>query len=85
MIDNSRIFPDWESLYKTQNVESMPWYNEPLDPDLELELNNGNLHSGTFLDLGTGPETQAIKLSERGFHVIGSDISPSSIKKANIR
>lgn len=85
MIDNHRMFPDWETLYMTQNVESMPWYSEQLDPDLELELNKRNIHNGTFLDLGTGPGTQAIKLSEKGFHVIGSDISPTSIKKANVR
>jgi hypothetical protein len=31
-------FPDWNKLYNTQNVETMPWYNENLDSDLEEEL-----------------------------------------------
>jgi hypothetical protein len=35
-------FPDWETLYKTQNVETMPWYNENLDSDLEEELDQRN-------------------------------------------
>ena len=30
--------PDWEALYKTQKVETMPWYNENFDSDLEKEL-----------------------------------------------
>jgi hypothetical protein len=31
-------FPDWENLYKSQSVETMPWYNERFDFDLEREL-----------------------------------------------
>ena len=30
----SKDFPDWETLYKSQKVETMPWYNENLDSDL---------------------------------------------------
>jgi methylase of polypeptide subunit release factors len=36
-----------------------------LDPDLELELEKLKIKKGSFLDLGTGPGTQAIKLFER--------------------
>jgi hypothetical protein len=32
--------PDWEALYKTQKVETMPWYNENFDSDLEKELDD---------------------------------------------
>ena len=31
-------FPDWETLYESQRVEAMPWYNENFDFDLEKEL-----------------------------------------------
>jgi hypothetical protein len=31
-------FPNWENLYKSQRVETMPWYNENFDFDLEKEL-----------------------------------------------
>ena len=31
-------FPDWQNLYKNQSVETMPWYNENFDSDLEMEL-----------------------------------------------
>ena len=30
--------PDWDNLYKSQRVETMPWYNENFDFDLEKEL-----------------------------------------------
>jgi hypothetical protein len=53
-------FPDWEILYKSQKAETMPWYNENLDFDLEEELDRRKITCGNFLDLGTGPATQAI-------------------------
>ena len=75
-------FPDWETLYKTQNVETMPWYNENLDSDLEEELDHREITNGKFLDLGTGPATQAIWLAKCGFNVIGSDLSEAAMKRA---
>ena len=83
-------FPDWENLYKSQKIETMPWYNENFDFDLEKELderkiiiiNNNSDDSKTFLDLGTGPATQAIWLAKRGFKVIGSDLSEAAINRA---
>ena len=81
-------FPDWDTLYKSQRVETMPWYNENFDFDLEKELderkiiNNNNDDSKKFLDLGTGPATQAIWLAKRGFKVIGSDLSEAAINRA---
>lgn len=85
MTENPRSFPDWETLYKNQKVESMPWYSEPLDPDLEMEVCKMEIKKGSFLDLGTGPGTQAFKLFERGFDSTASDLSASSIKKASNR
>ncbi|MDN5846915.1 MAG: methyltransferase domain-containing protein [Candidatus Nitrosocosmicus sp.] len=85
MTDNARSFPDWETLYKNQEVEYMPWFSESLDSDLELELDKMKIKKGSFLDLGTGPGTQAIKLFEIGFDVTASDLSPTSIHKASVR
>jgi 2-polyprenyl-3-methyl-5-hydroxy-6-metoxy-1,4-benzoquinol methylase len=76
-------FPDWENLYKNQSVETMPWYNERFDSDLERELDQRNIiaNGKKFLDLGTGPATQAIWLVKRGFNVIGSDLSEAAINR----
>lgn len=85
MAENTRAFPEWETLYKNRDVKSMPWYNEEMDADLELGIGNMNLNkNGIFLDLGTGPGTQAIKIAEKGFIVIASDLSPTAIKKASL-
>ena len=60
----------------------MPWYNLNLDSDLEETINEYKITNGKFLDLGTGPATQAIQLAQRGFNVTGSDLSENAIKKA---
>jgi hypothetical protein len=67
-----RGFPRWEELYRNDTVEKFPWYWPALDPDLEAALVRYGIWSGTFLDLGTGPGTQAVVLAERGFHVTAS-------------
>jgi cyclopropane fatty-acyl-phospholipid synthase-like methyltransferase len=77
-----RELPDWEQLYQEKPVETMPWFNPNLDPDIEQALTKLNLHSSTALDLGTGPGTQAIALAERGFKMTATDISATAIQKA---
>lgn len=81
-MNTQREFPDWEQLYQDKNVESMPWFNPDLDPDLDQALTKLNLHAGTTLDLGTGPGTQAIALAERGFQVTATDLSDTAVQQA---
>jgi ubiquinone/menaquinone biosynthesis C-methylase UbiE len=76
-------FPDWNNLYNTQNVETMPWYNENLDSDLEEELERRKISKGRILDLGTDPATQAIQLAKRGLEVTASDVSEAAIRRAS--
>jgi len=83
MDSDSRGFPEWDNLYMSQQVETMPWYNEKLDSDLEEEISEQkDLHKGRFLDLGTGPATQAVQIARKGYPVTGSDISPAAIRRA---
>ena len=73
-------FSDWDNLYKNQKIETMPWYNKNfLDEDLRRELERRHIKEGMFLDLGTGPATQAFQLANMGFRVVGSDISEAAI------
>ncbi|MFC2143599.1 class I SAM-dependent methyltransferase [Candidatus Aenigmatarchaeota archaeon] len=72
----------WEDTYATIKNEEMPWYNKNLDEDLKNELKSRNISSGSFLDLGTGPGTQAVELSKLGFDVVGVDISKTAIDRA---
>jgi cyclopropane fatty-acyl-phospholipid synthase-like methyltransferase len=84
MSKSTKDFPHWETLYRTQKVETMPWYNENFDSDLEKELDERKITNNhhKFLDLGTGPATQAIWLAKRGFNVTGSDLSEAAINRA---
>jgi len=75
-------FPNWKTIYETEPVESMAWFCRELDSDLKKALEQRGLHQGTFLDIGTGPGTQAVELSHSGFKVTGTDLSLAAIKKA---
>src|SRR5262249_10073031 len=76
-------FPNWPELYSRQPVETMPWYNPTLDHDLDAALTARNLSRGTFLDIGTGPGTQAALLAKRGFTVTATDLADTAITKAS--
>jgi SAM-dependent methyltransferase len=78
----SKELHDWDDYYKENDVQTMPWFLEKLDHDVLNEINSKALKKGKFLDLGTGPGTQAKQLSSLGFDVIGSDLSQSAIEKA---
>lgn len=80
--DNKKEFPDWDEYYKQNKVETMPWYEKNLDLDMVDEIRF--LEKGIFLDLGTGPGTQAIELAKKGFKVTGSDVSSFAIEKAKV-
>jgi len=69
----------WDDVYRNNPVNKLPWYTKDLDFDLKKELKKYN--KGSFLDLGTGPGTQAIALSKLGFDVTGTDISASAINR----
>lgn len=73
---------DWEKFYKEETIEDMPWYYPDLDPDVEKALEELGIRSGHFLDLGTGPGTQAIALARRGFRVTAIDFSRTAVEKA---
>lgn len=72
---------DWNAYYEN-DVENMPWYEKNLDADLEYQITSRNITKGKFLDLGTGPGTQAIQLAKLGFETTGADISKNAIDKA---
>jgi len=72
-------FPDWDSFYKESDIEKMPWFFEKLDNDVLKEIKSKDLSEGKFLDLGTGPGTQGMQLTNLGFNVIGSDLSKNAM------
>ena len=75
-------FSGWDEYYEKTNVKEMPWYEENLDQDVVREFRSKEYRKGNFLDLGTGPGTQALQLSKHGFKVTGTDVSENAIRKA---
>jgi SAM-dependent methyltransferase len=82
MTTYQETFTTWDNVYKSLEVESMNWYHEDLDADLEEDLQKRKIATGRFLDVGTGPATQAFEIVKRGFRVTGSDISETAIDRA---
>jgi cyclopropane fatty-acyl-phospholipid synthase-like methyltransferase len=80
--DEKQEFPVWERLYQEREIESMPWFNPELDTDLKQALDELGVQSGSTLDLGTGPGTQAMQLDRSGFEVTATDISGAAIRLA---
>ena len=72
----------WEGLYASSDVANLPWYTPDLDEDFERALTQRRLQGKRILDLGTGPATHAMNLAKHGYEVVGTDISPSAIRKA---
>ncbi|MEJ2261569.1 MAG: methyltransferase domain-containing protein, partial [Nitrosopumilaceae archaeon] len=79
---NEKEFPTWDDFYRDNKVEEMPWFERNLDEDIRKAIESNNLTDGKFLDLGTGPGTQAMQLTKLGFDVVGSDLSDHAIKRA---
>ena len=75
-------FPTWDDFYRDNEIEKMPWFERNLDKDMLEAIESRNLRDGKFLDLGTGPGTQAMQLTKLGFEVVGSDLSDHAIKRA---
>jgi SAM-dependent methyltransferase len=75
----------WNDYYKKTHIKDMPWFTDTLDQDLYQELQNRKITTGRFLDLCTGPGTQAIALADLGFQVTGTDISRCAIEQAKKR
>jgi ubiquinone/menaquinone biosynthesis C-methylase UbiE len=77
-----REFPTWDEYYAQNEVEAMPWFAKDLDADVSKVIESKNITSGKFLDLGTGPGTQAMQLTKMGFETVGSDVSQNAIRHA---
>lgn len=83
--DDQRQLPQWAAFYQQHAVEFMPWFNPELDADLKAALDDLGLRSGSALDVGTGPGTQAVHLAALGFDVTATDIAAAAISKAQAR
>jgi SAM-dependent methyltransferase len=74
---------DWNEKYASG--EPLPWDTDTPDPQLVGMVESGAIAPGRTLEIGCGTGTHAIFLAQRGFDVLGVDISEVAISKAKAR
>jgi SAM-dependent methyltransferase len=71
--------PDWDERYATNEL---PWDTGEPDPYLVELIERGRVAPGRALEVGCGTGTNALWLASKGFDVLGIDISPRAIARA---
>ena len=74
--------PSWNEHYASGEL---PWDTGSPEPLLVEFVTSGGIAPGRTLEIGAGTGTNAIWLAERGFDVLGIDISPLAVEKANAK
>lgn len=74
--------PSWNDSYASGQV---PWDTGVPEPLLVEFVNAGGVTPGLALEVGAGTGTNAIWLAERGFDVLGLDVSSVAVEKARAR
>ncbi|HYL14870.1 MAG TPA: class I SAM-dependent methyltransferase [Terriglobales bacterium] len=72
--------PSWNESYASGQP---PWDTGVPEPLLVEFIKAGGVTPGRTLEVGAGSGTNAIWLAERGFDVLGLDVSPLATKRAN--
>ena len=72
----------WNESYASGEL---PWDTGVPEPLLVEFVNSGGAAGGRALDVGAGTGTNAIWLAEHGFDVLGIDISPLAVEKAQTK
>lgn len=75
--------PTWNDHYAS--AAPPPWDTGTPDPLLVAMIDSGAIRPGRTLEVGCGTGTNAVFLAERGFDVLGVDISPLAVEAARKR
>jgi SAM-dependent methyltransferase len=75
--------PSWDDSYASG--EPLPWDTGTPDPVLIETIGSCAIAPGPALEIGCGTGTNAIYLAERGFEVVGVDISPVAVENARVK
>lgn len=74
--------PSWNDSYASGQL---PWDTGQPEPLLVEFVTSGAVTPAPTLEIGAGTGTNAIWLAERGFDVLGVDVSPLAVEKANAK
>ena len=74
--------PSWNDHYASGEL---PWDTGQPEPLLVEFVTSGGIAPGRTLEIGSGTGTNAIWLAERGFDVLGVDVSSLAVERANAK
>ena len=74
--------PSWNERYASGEL---PWDTGQPEPLLVEFVTSGGVAPGRMLEIGAGTGTNAIWLAERGFDVLGVDVSPLAVERAGVK
>jgi SAM-dependent methyltransferase len=74
--------PSWNESYASGQL---PWDTGQPEPLLVEFVASGAVTPGPTLEIGAGTGTNAIWMAERGFDVLGVDISPLAVERAHAK
>jgi SAM-dependent methyltransferase len=74
--------PSWNESYASGQL---PWDTGQPEPLLVEFVTSGALTPGPTLEIGAGTGTNAIWMAERGFDVLGVDVSPLAVEIAHAK
>ncbi|MFL6089896.1 MAG: class I SAM-dependent methyltransferase [Aeromicrobium sp.] len=73
---------DWNAHYEEG---FLPWDTDEPDPNLVAFVEGHELTPGRALDIGCGTGTNAVWLASLGFEVLGVDVAPRAVERAEAR
>src|SRR5579863_8236824 len=74
--------PSWNESYASGQL---PWDTGQPDPLLTEFVTSGGVLPSRTLEIGAGTGTNAIWMAERGFDVLGVDVSPLAVERARAK
>jgi SAM-dependent methyltransferase len=74
--------PSWDESYASGQL---PWDTGQPEPVLVEFVTSGRVRPGPTLEIGAGTGTNAIWMAERGFDVLGVDVSPLAVERAHAK
>lgn len=76
------VHPSWNESYA---AGELPW--DTGEPELLLVefVNSGRIQPTRTLEIGAGTGTNTLWLAERGFDVLGIDVAPLAVERANAK
>jgi SAM-dependent methyltransferase len=73
---------DWNDRYREENL---PWDTGRPSSELQHVLSQHNIPPCRALDIGCGTGTNSVWLAQQGFDVIGVDLAPLAVERAEQR